>query len=149
MQQPARVAPLVRGVSEVEPARIAALAQFDLLPVIPAHVVQRSNAGNAEDPPPEYIAGLHWFVSGDPMKPTAIMAVRERYHFGYARRVLEIEHIAGLRTGVGRLLKQATVLAAYHGMLLSGETDMCNFEMLEMALKLGFRKDRTRVVWPL
>lgn len=104
-------------------------------------------AGTPDPPTLRDCAGMRWFIAGRLEAPSAFMAIRPRYHFAYSRRVLEIEHIAGSKFGVVRLLKQAQVIAAAADALLSGESAITNFEMFDVAIGMGFRKERARVTW--
>lgn len=137
------VTPPVRGVLEVHASRIGELIEDGRMPTL-----LRSHVQPVYDPPTLHdLSGMRWFIAGRPDAPSAAMALRPRYHFAYMRRVLEIEHIVGSKFGVVRLMKQAQVLAAAAGMFLTGESAITNFEMFDVAIGMGFFKERARVTW--
>ena len=141
-----KASPPQRGVYEVSAEHVGALECAGLLPRLPARVTTHDVYG--ERPTEADRAGMRWFVTGDIHRPSGVMALRPRFHFAWMRRTLEIEHIAGSRFGVGRLLREAQNIAREAGVPLSGETALGNIEMLQFAAKAGFRRDRMRMTWP-
>lgn len=141
---PPLTSPPIKGVLEVPVSRVRELVEEGRMPALVREII---DGRDMEEPTLHDCSGMRWFVAGRHDTPSAVMAIRPRFHFSYARRVLEIEHLAGQKYGVVRLMKQAQVIAAASRMPLTGESAITNLEMFDVAIAMGFRKERARVTW--
>lgn len=136
-----------RGVHYVTLNRVAALARLGLLPELPTDLRNLNLHGRTQDPARADLIPLEWALAGSDCQPSAVIAVRSKFDYGYGTNVLEVVHIAGSRIGVGRLIKWAQKIADLYTLPLTGEVDIQNRTMAGLLHKIGARPERVR--WTL
>lgn len=92
----------------------------------------------------EELSGIRWLVSGNPLRPSALMALRPYYDPHSHRDTLEVLSVIGLKMGVKRLLLRALEMARTRGVPLSGEIAADNTALRLFMQRLGARYSRLR-----